>query len=436
MKKNSILLLALCFAGTGAWAQKVLTVTHNVEGQMASEITEALNGGSADEVTELVITGNANVTFNDCRYIRAAFTTSALKKLDLSQAKFENDSLPGIPAGQNPSNVGAFNATVPYTKGSSEGLDGNANGLLVEEIVLPNTLRVVGNRVFRKFKKLTKIVLPETVEVIDEGAFNACNELKTINFPDGLKTINDYAFYQCYRLGLDANAPVDELPEGMVGVLGGNAFRETSVFIGYIPEGITEIGDNCFNVKTGSGAIVPGDPGHPADVEAAGIGLTLTIYENVAKIGKNAFKGQKHLQYIEMNRMTPPEAPEGLAFGGITTDDEKNFLGGISLYVPQGTFDAYNAVVPYNLMNIYDALPPTGVNMVESADFSLYPTVADNEINIQTTKTIESIRLYNAEGRFVGNLSMNESGTCNVSHLQQGLYFIQINNQSLRFIKK
>ncbi len=429
MKKNSIF-FAVLFASTGVWAQKTLTIEHKAENAMASEITAALTG-NAEEIEKLVITGTANVTFDDCRAIRAVFTTAALKTLDLSQAKFENDSLPGIPAAQTPSNVGAFNATVPYKEGSSEGLDSNANGLLVEEVILPSDLRVVSNRIFRNFKRLIKITLPSTVKVIDEGAFNKCEQLKTINFPNGLTTIGAYAFYQCYRLGQDPQNPVDVLPESVVGVLGGSAFRQTSAFIGWLPEGITEIGASCFDCTGGGSAVIV--PGSDESVSPGSQGVT--IYQHCAKIGDNAFKGQTYIDNVEINRVTPPEIGQN-AFGDPTNEE---FLGGIMLYVPQGTFDAYNAIVPYNKMNIVAELPVPGesvVESVESVDFSVYPNPVVNTISVMTQNVVKSVKILDLNGSVLKNFTVDAVMTFDVSDLPNGMYFIQLDNTAAKFIKK
>ncbi len=220
------------------------------------------------------------------------------------------------------------------------------------------------------------------MKVIDEGAFNKCEMLKTINFPDGLTTIGVFMlFYQCYRLGQDPQNPVDVLPESVVGVLGESAFRQTSAFIGWLPEGITEIGSSCFDCTGGSSAMIV--PGSDESVSPGSQGVT--IYQHCAKIGDKAFNGQTYIDNVEINRVTPPEIGQN-AFGDPTNEE---YLGGIMLYVPQGTFEAYNAIVPYNKMNIVAELPvPEGsaVEGVEAIDFGIYPNPVVNTISVKNTK--------------------------------------------------
>jgi len=358
----TVLLLALPATLIG---QNTLTIVHATPDGMAAEITAALGAAAPTTIERLVITGDAFVTFNDCRAIRANFSTSALRVLDFSQAKFENDELPGIPDGQTPNNVGAFNATIPYEPGVSPT---DVAGLQVQEVILPPTLKVIGDRFFRRFTELRTIALPATVTHIGPGAFNVCRELRYINFPAGLKRIDDFAFFQCFRLGLstDPNQAMRELPAGLKGVLGGSAFRETSVFFENIPEGITAIGASCFRPTTSSGAIVPGSPSHPHQSSGS---LSLIIHQNVTSIGGGAFLNQSHINNIEINQMTPPE----------TAADAFNGTGGgsleaVDLYIPRGTEADYN-IAPYNQMRVRAVLNTPGSDPSPGGDIDNFDDI-------------------------------------------------------------
>ena len=397
MKKTFILLTGVWFAMTAMLnAQNTLTVNHTTPDGMAAEITAALGGAETTTIATLVIAGDAFVTFEDCRAIRMAFPTADLKTLDLSQAKFQNDSLPGTPPGVS---IGAFN---PLADG---------NGLAVTEVKLPTNLRVVGDRIFRKFKFLTNIVLPSSVIRIGQASFNACEQLKYIKFPDGLKTIDSYAFYQCYRLGLDALNPMDELPEGLVGDLGNLCFSQTSVNFEYIPVGITRIGSSAFKYN-----------GSPSTVVRSL--ASLIIYQNIAEIGATAFQGQMYLNNIEINRMTPPTTGAN-AFDGIG----EGSLQAVDLYIPIGTEEAYN-IEPWNLMVRQALLPPiTGLSRVENADIRVYPNPTVDKINVSLKiEDVKSAKILNLTGSVVRNLPVVNNLSFDVSDLAKGVYFIQLNN--------
>lgn len=393
MKKEITLWAISMFVATGIYAQQDLTVTHITAGAMETEINTALGSTSAEEIQTLIINGDAYVTYEDCSAIAAKFPTVSLKKLDLSAAKFENDSTPGNKTGAS---IGAF--------------DIKGNGMQVEEVVLPAGLKVIGPRTFRKFGKMKKISLPNTLVKLGEGCFTGCGSLDLAELPESLKTIEGYVFYQAYAM-----KSLEELPAGMEGVLGALSFAQTSVAISYIPEGITEIGNSAFNANT-----------RPVSL------TSLTMYEKLAKIGSSAFKNQKMLNDIELNRMTPPETAED-AFTGIE-------LGKVILYIPKGSRAAYEAVAPWNQMDIYDVLePPTGIENTKVAAIGLYPNPVVNtlSISVQDESVIKSIKIINLTGTVVKDLLPGGSLTFDVSDLSNGIYFLQLNGDTAaKFIKK
>lgn len=393
MKKEITLLAISMFVATGIYAQQDLTVTHNTAGAMEAEINTALGSTPAEEIQTLIINGDAHVAYEDCSAIATKFPTVSLKKLDLSAAKFENDSTPGNKTGAS---VGAF--------------DIKGNGMQVEEVVLPAGLKVIGPRTFRKFGKMKKISLPNTLIKLGEGCFTGCGSLDLAELPESLKTIEGYVFYQAYAM-----KSLEELPAGLEGVLGALSFAQTSVAISYIPEGITEIGNSAFNANT-----------RPVSL------TSLTMYEKLAKIGSSAFKNQTLLNDIELNRMTPPETAED-AFTGIE-------LGKVILYIPKGSKAAYEAVAPWNQMDIYDVLePPTGIENTKVATIGLYPNpVVDMlSISVQDDSVIKSIKIINLTGTVVKDLLPDGSLTFDVSDLSNGMYFLQLNGDTAaKFIKK
>lgn len=393
MKKEITLWAISMFVATGIYAQQDLTVTHITAGAMETEINTALGSTSAEEIQTLIINGDAYVTYEDCSAIAAKFPTVSLKKLDLSAAKFENDSTPGNKTGAS---IGAF--------------DIKGNGMQVEEVVLPAGLKVIGPRTFRKFGKMKKISLPNTLVKLGEGCFTGCGSLDLAELPESLKTIEGYVFYQAYAM-----KSLEELPAGMEGVLGALSFAQTSVAISYIPEGITEIGNSAFNANT-----------RPVSL------TSLTMYEKLAKIGSSAFKNQKMLNDIELNRMTPPETAED-AFTGIELEK-------VILYIPKGSRAAYEAVAPWNQMDIYDVLePPTGIENTKVAAIGLYPNPVVNtlSISVQDESVIKSIKIINLTGTVVKDLLPGGSLTFDVSDLSNGIYFLQLNGDTAaKFIKK
>ena len=68
------------------------------------------------------------------------------------------------------------------------------------EIIIPNTVKVIGKDVFKKNLHLTSVVIPDSVTRIEEHAFYECYNLKQVSFGNGLKYIGKSAFCECSSL--------------------------------------------------------------------------------------------------------------------------------------------------------------------------------------------------------------------------------------------
>ena len=125
-------------------------------------------------------------------------------------------------------------------------------GCAVEEIVLPESVKKIGDYAFSEIDTLNKINLPDSITEIGENAFYGCNGLTSIRLPDSITEIGEGAFYRCN--GLTSIV----LPENLE-ILGGNAFGEcTNLTEVYIPKSITKDGSmgmsppfsGCTSLKT------------------------------------------------------------------------------------------------------------------------------------------------------------------------------------------
>lgn len=91
----------------------------------------------------------------------------------------------------------------------------------IESVILPSTLKKIGENAFMYAKQLKKIEIPSSVTTISKGAFSysglemivlpkklknigantfSGTKLREIILPDGLKTIGDSAFKNCFQL--------------------------------------------------------------------------------------------------------------------------------------------------------------------------------------------------------------------------------------------
>ena len=115
-------------------------------------------------------------------------------------------------------------------------------------------------------------------------------------------------------------------------------------------------------------------------------------------------------------------------------------VGKVILYIPKGSRAAYEAVAPWNQMDIYDVLePPTGIENTEITAIGIYPNPVVNTISIsvQDAAIIKSIKIIDLAGTVVKNLHPEGTLTFDVSDLVNGMYFLQLNDDTtVKFIKK
>ena len=52
----------------------------------------------------------------------------------------------------------------------------------IEEIILPESIKTIGENAFRNCKKLTSVSLPKNISSLGSSAFNGCSALNTVTF--------------------------------------------------------------------------------------------------------------------------------------------------------------------------------------------------------------------------------------------------------------
>ena len=104
------------------------------------------------------------------------------------------------------------------------------------EIVIPESVRIIGSNAFRFCDRLKTIEIPEGVEQIDSFAFQYCTALTTISLPATLKTVDTNPFLSCEKLAeivIAEDHPVFTLVNGCL------VQREDMTLISY-PMGLKE----------------------------------------------------------------------------------------------------------------------------------------------------------------------------------------------------
>ena len=254
-------------------------------------------------------------------------------------------------------------------------------------VTLPDGLESIGNRVFCVCSALTSIDIPASVTSIGESAFNGCSSLAAVTLPDGLQSIGDNAFRGCSELtSIDIPASVTSigagafngcsnlaavtLPDGLQSI-GEDAFRGCSALTSIdIPASVTSIGEYAFYGCTSLTAIrIPGtvktvgmysfqDCSALASLELAeGVkelgtlafrncsALTqVTLPASLTKVGIDVFAGHGPSIVFTSLATTPPFHNGGFPLGEIA---------GVTLYVPQGSLEAYKSAFGWGDYLIY-----------------------------------------------------------------------------------
>lgn len=111
----------------------------------------------------------------------------------------------------------------------------------MKAVVLPNSLKRIGEHAFSSCENLESVSFGTGIEVINEYSFCGCQMLKQINIPCNIKVIENQAFSQT---GLESVV----LNEGLE-TIRSHAFDNTNLTEIVIPQSVTTFGYNCFGNK-------------------------------------------------------------------------------------------------------------------------------------------------------------------------------------------
>lgn len=108
------------------------------------------------------------------------------------------------------------------------------------DVVLPNSVTIIGNNSFSSCKKVTSIMIPSSVTSIENYAFYTCQSLTNIEIPNSVTSIGNGAFSDC-------NALTSVVIPYFVTSIGTRQFdgcrKLTSITI---PDSVTSVGDEAF----------------------------------------------------------------------------------------------------------------------------------------------------------------------------------------------
>ena len=237
----------------------------------------------------------------------------------------------------------------------------------IEFIIIPDSVTSLGQYVFDSCTYLSYAYLSSNVDYdnVYYGIFTHCPSLKTIVIPNNFdSSIGDYLYIESIIYKNDVTS--------IYNIFGSDTLYCSKSFV--IPDSVTYIGDNTFDNSYNSFKYLESIT-IPSSVTSIGTGAfqycsslsSITIPEGVTSIGSNTFQGCCSLTSITI--------PEGVTEIGdyafqdcyslssitfeptipptISLDEFENINPLCTIYVPQGTLEAYTTAENYPDPTLY-----------------------------------------------------------------------------------
>ena len=163
---------------------------------------------------------------------------------------------------------------------------GREKNTTVKQVVLPNSIRTIGDYTFYKLESLKKINMPKSLKYVGASAFSGDKNLKKLNLPDTVTYIGEWAFFRMESLEkFSFPKKIKNIP---IGVLSSCHSLEKVTFKGNVKTiGAVSFAD-CKNLKS------------------------ITIPKTVKEIGNEAFAHCKKLSKVVLKGYKLPKLNESV----------------------------------------------------------------------------------------------------------------------------
>ena len=234
-----------------------------------------------------------------------------------------------------------------------------ADNLFIKKLVIPESVKSLGNKMCYGAKNLEEVVLPNNITVIPDYAFENCSSLTNINIPTSLVQIRANAFSQT---ALKEFIAPESLKEIWL-----YAFKDAKELRNVELKNVTEIGDMVFeNCEKLDSIVIP---------------------ETLEEIGASVFGGCSSLQDIDLPNK-PLALDHNTFYGSAYYEDISNWENGV-LYVDnyllainsdflnvteyevkEGTIAIANNAFLNNAKNLTKITLPEGLKLIGEKTFS------------------------------------------------------------------
>ena len=167
----------------------------------------------------------------------------------------------------------------------------------IKRIVLPDSMKTIGDSAFKFCMNLHDIEISEGVISIGNCAFEGCSGLSQLDLPESITYIGERAFCDCIFQNI-------ELPSGISSVEQGLFWNCSRLDKITIPDGVISIGDSAFwSCKNLCECILPDGLVSIGDFafDSCTSLNTISIPDRVIEIGKNPFVGCAGLSNISVS---------------------------------------------------------------------------------------------------------------------------------------
>lgn len=218
--------------------------------ETAGTLSEIIDNDIKHLISEMKLTGN--IDGKDIRYIRQMSSTDgSLIKFDINDVNIVESNYPYY-----------SNGYTSYTTVDNQIGAYMFYQCILEEIILPKDVIIIGNSAFEECKKLSFVQLPKTIKQINNAAFKKCEKLHSIDIPEGLKIISGFAYSGLKNItipngvtSIDAGAFNDSpylkkviIPESVTHIGAGAFSRCTQLEEAYVPHNVKELGRDVFAI--------------------------------------------------------------------------------------------------------------------------------------------------------------------------------------------
>lgn len=294
----------------------------------------------------------------------------------------------------------------------------------LEKVVLPQSMKVIGNQAFKQCMKLLEINIDDPIESIGTEAFMWCFAL-SINFvePASLKSLGVKAFYlhnlhsitlnanikdlpaECFAWNSNADITEIVIPEG-IETIGELAFASQKITSLKLPSTLKKIGKASFQSLINLEELeLPGSLTEVGEQSFTACGMRCIVAnEGVESLALNAFQGCNRLENVSLPNSLKAIGERAFFACGYSQNDASGnttYYGLRKIVIPEGVEtigeNAFASNPGLDSVVVLPIVPPTAPDNAfdpstyEKAQLVIHKTVFDDYANAECWKNFSYV---------------------------------------------